>query len=123
MDIAVVGPHSVVRVGLRLLVEAHPGWRVVAEAADTEGLARLSMVTRPDVVVIDVDPPSPSPGRILTRIAGRFPGARLVAIGTADGSAQARRALTAGACEYVAKDAVDTLLIAAIELATPQPST
>jgi DNA-binding NarL/FixJ family response regulator len=122
MDIAVVGRHPAVRVGLRLLVEAQPGWRVVGEAARAGDRLRPS-ATAPDVVLVDVDGPGPSPARLLTRVAGRFPDARIVALGTADGATHERRAHTAGADAYVAKEGVDTLLIPAIErVAATQPS-
>ena len=50
--------HTVVRKGLRLLLESQPGFKVVAEAADGREAVALAEEHQPDVVVMDVAMPS-----------------------------------------------------------------
>jgi len=49
-SILIVDDHAVVRSGVRRIVEDHPDWSVVAEAAD--GIAK-AIATEPDVVILD----------------------------------------------------------------------
>ena len=49
--------HEVVRSGLRAVLEAHPGWEVVAEAADGKEAIKQALETKPDVAVIDYSLP------------------------------------------------------------------
>jgi DNA-binding NarL/FixJ family response regulator len=49
--------HTVVRKGLRLLLESQPGFTVVADAANGREAAALAAEHHPDVVVIDVAMP------------------------------------------------------------------
>lgn len=55
--ILLVDDHSVVRQGLRTLLEGRPGWEVVGEASDgTEALVKVEHL-QPDVVVLDITMP------------------------------------------------------------------
>ena len=47
--------HTVVRKGLRLLLESQPEFNVVADAADGREAVALAEQHRPDVAVIDID--------------------------------------------------------------------
>src|SRR6476620_9690909 len=50
--------HTVVRKGLRLLLENQPGFEVVADAADGRDAVSLAVQHFPDVVVMDVAMPN-----------------------------------------------------------------
>ena len=50
--------HTVVRKGLRLLLESQPGFTVVADAADGREALTLAEQHTPDVVVMDVAMPT-----------------------------------------------------------------
>ena len=51
--ILIADDHDVVRSGLRTILEAHPNWEVVAEAADGKEAIHKAIGTKPDVAVID----------------------------------------------------------------------
>src|ERR1041384_2994807 len=57
IDVMLVDDHAVVRMGFRLLIEAAPDMRVVAEAASGEDAVRVVEEARPDVVVMDISMP------------------------------------------------------------------
>src|ERR1035441_7088827 len=49
--------HTIVRKGLRMLLESHEGFRVVAEAADGREAVALVAQHQPDIVVMDLAMP------------------------------------------------------------------
>ena len=55
--IVLADDHTVVRKGLRLLLESHPGLNVVADAANGRETVALAEQHRPDVVVMDIAMP------------------------------------------------------------------
>jgi len=50
----VVDDHEVVRLGLRALLDQHPGFDVVAEAATAREALEKTELHNPDVVVMDI---------------------------------------------------------------------
>ncbi|MBZ5542694.1 MAG: response regulator, partial [Acidobacteriia bacterium] len=57
LRILVVDDHEVFRRELRALLEAHPGWKVVGEAANGRDAAEMVKQLEPDVVVMDISMP------------------------------------------------------------------
>src|SRR4051812_29935311 len=55
--IVIADDHEVVRKGLRGILEAHPGWTVVAEATDGRVAVEQVREHQPDVVIMDVAMP------------------------------------------------------------------
>ena len=58
--VVIVDDHTLVRSGLRLLLEAEQGFVVEDEAADAEEAIRLARLHKPDVVLLDVVMPGRS---------------------------------------------------------------
>ena len=52
--VLIADDHAIVRDGLRALVEAQPGLRVVGEAADGQEAWRRACELEPDVLVLDI---------------------------------------------------------------------
>jgi two-component system, NarL family, response regulator NreC len=57
IDIVIADDHAMVRAGLRLLLEADPGLRVVAEAGDVDGALEQTRTHGPAVVLLDLNMP------------------------------------------------------------------
>jgi two-component system, NarL family, response regulator NreC len=110
--VVIADDHSVVRTGLRLLVE-HSGWLVVGEAADVPETARQVDERRPDVLLLDLHMPGGSTQDLIRDLAARgHP--RVLVLTVDEHAASVRAALRAGAGGYMPKDASATELLDAL---------
>jgi two-component system response regulator NreC len=115
ITVVIADDHTVVRKGLRLLIDAEPGLRVVAEAGDLPDAVRLTAAHRPRVLVLDLNMPG---GSSLEAIPEIVAGPTAVVVLTMqDDPSFARRALQSGANGFVLKEAADDELLLAIRLA------
>ena len=115
VTIVLADDHAVVRSGLRLLIEAHDGWEVVAEAGDVDAAARSVLGHRPDLLVLDLTMPGGPSIDALPRIFAASAATKVVVLTMQEDPEYARRALAAGAHGYVLKDAADTELVRALD--------
>lgn len=109
--------HSVVRRGLRQVLEDEGGFEVVAEAADVESAQRFVRGHRPDVLVLDLNMPGGSSLDAVPQLRSECPDTQIVILTMQSEPAYARRALGDGALGYVLKDAADEELVEAVRLA------
>jgi two-component system, NarL family, response regulator NreC len=116
--IVIADDHPIVRRGLRQLLDAEPGYEVLAEAVDVESARRYVLGHHPDVLVIDLNMPGESTLDALPRFRAEFPDTQIVVLTMQDEPAYAREALSAGVLGYVLKEAADTELIAAVGAAS-----
>jgi two-component system response regulator NreC len=116
--IVLVDDHSVMRAGLRLLLDAEPGFEVVAEAGNSQDAARYVRGHHPDVLLLDLNMPGGSGLELIPRMREEAPETRIVVLTMQRDPAFARQALNAGAVGYVLKDAADGELALAIRLAS-----
>jgi len=111
----------VVRSGLRRLLEAQPGWEVVAEAADGKDAIAKATQTRPDVAVLDSVMPFIN-GAEATRQIRRLRKTEVLIFTIHDGEEHIVQMLKAGARGYVLKsDNAEQLLDAIASLAKHKP--
>jgi len=117
--ILIADDQDMVRHGFRLILDAQPDMKVVADAADGATALELARRIRPDVVLADIRMPRLD-GLALTRaLAG--PGVaepmRVVVVTTFDLDEYVHAALRNGACGFLLKRAGPTLLVEAIRAA------
>jgi two-component system, NarL family, response regulator NreC len=115
--IVLADDHSVVRTGLRFLLDAEAGFEVVAEAGSAEDAARYVRGHHPDVLILDLNMPGGSGLELIPRMREEAPDTRIVVLTMQRDPAYARQALSAGAVGYVLKDAADGELVLAVRLA------
>lgn len=117
--IVLADDHEVVRAGLRLLLEAEPGFEVVAEAGDVDGAVRYVRGHKPQVLVLDLNMPGTLTSLdAIPKVKEASPGTHVVVLTMQDDPTFARSALQAGAVAYVLKEAADNELIEAVQRAS-----
>jgi DNA-binding NarL/FixJ family response regulator len=97
--------HTLVRAGIRVLLEQIPGVTVVAEASDGREAIKLVGTEHPDVVLMDITMPVMNGLEATTRIVKEFPGTRVVMLSVHTDEEYVLQALRAGATGYLLKDA------------------
>lgn len=114
LKIFLADDHAVLRSGLRLLLSAQPDMEVVGEAANGDEAEEQIPSTKPDVVLLDITIPPRGGAAILESILHVRPGLRVIMLTMHNDPAYVGPMLKMGAVGYVAKQAADTELLAAI---------
>jgi DNA-binding NarL/FixJ family response regulator len=107
LRLLIADDHSVVRAGLRALLEGEPDLEVVAEAGSGEEAVALALGLAPDLVLMDLRFAGPGRGidgiEAVRRLAAEAAGIPVVMLTSYSGRADIVRALEAGARGYVLK--------------------
>ena len=106
--------HTLVRHGLRKLLEERPEWEVVAEAGDGREAVRLAEQHKPDVAILDVAMPLLNGIEATRQITRRVPGTRVLVLSMHADEAYVTQILQAGATGYLLKDSADVDLLKAV---------
>src|SRR5690348_1652248 len=112
--VVIADDHTVVRQGLRMLIDNEEGLQVIAEAGTVPDAERLTRAHRPTVLVLDLNMPGGSSLDAIPRLKDET---AVVVLTMQDDPAFARQALQAGALGFVLKEAADEELLEAIRLA------
>ena len=106
--------HTLVRAGLRKLLEERPDWEVIAEAGDGREAVRLAEQHKPDVAILDVAMLLLNGIEATRQIARRVPGTRVLVLSMHADEAYVTQILQAGATGYLLKDSADVDLLKAV---------
>ena len=114
LRILLADDHTLVRQGLRKVLEERPEWEVVAEAGDGREAVRLAEQFKPDVCVLDIAMPLLNGIEATRQIARRVPTTRVLVLSMYSDEAYVAQILQAGAAGYILKDSADVDLIQAV---------
>ena len=117
ITIVLADDHTVVRTGLRLVLEAHDDLRVVAEAGTVPEAVAMTKAHRPSVLVLDLAMPGAPALDVIPELARGATPTKVVILTMEDEPEFARRALGAGAVGYVLKEAAHSELVEAVRRA------
>jgi len=109
----IVDDHTIIRQGLRSLVESYPGYEIVGEASD--GLEAISIIEElsPDLVLMDLSLPKTSGLEVISEIRARRTDLKIVVLTVHSAEEHVLAAFKAGANGYVLKYAnIEELLLA-----------
>ena len=106
--------HTVIRKGLRMLLENQPGFHVVAEAANGRETIAAAERSEPHVIVLDVAMPQLNGIEAARQICARTPDVAIVILSMHSDESYVLRALKAGARAYILKDSAEADLINAV---------
>lgn len=106
--------HTLLRQGVRKILEDQPEWQVVAEAGDGREAVRQTLALTPDVAILDIGMPLLNGIEATRQIVRRAPDVRVLIVSMHAQEAYITQALQAGAKGYLLKDSADTDLIRAV---------
>ncbi|MFE2266056.1 response regulator [Streptomyces griseosporeus] len=109
--------HTLVRRGVRLILEAEPDLTVVAEAGDGAEAVERARAGDVDLAVLDIAMPRMTGLQAARELTRRLPGLRVLMLTMYDNEQYFFEALKAGACGYVLKSVADRDLVAACRAA------
>jgi two-component system, NarL family, response regulator NreC len=112
--VLIADDHSLVRAGLRTLIQAQPDMELVGEAGDYAQTRRQVATLQPDILTLDLTMPNGKGLGEIQEIYRLAPSTRVIVLTMHDDPAYLRTALALGAAGYVVKSAADTELITAI---------
>jgi DNA-binding NarL/FixJ family response regulator len=109
--------HTLVRQGLRRILEEQANLQVVADTADGREAVRRTIELQPDVVILDIGMPRLSGIEAARQIRRRLPAVRIVMLSMHADEAHITQAVEAGASGYLLKDSADDDLVKAVTAA------
>jgi len=115
LSIILADDHSLVRAGIRTLLEKLPGVTIVAESGDGRETLALVHQHNPDVVIMDITMPSLNGLDATARILRECPRTKVLILSMHTGEDYVLQALRAGATGYLLKAAATAELRLALE--------
>jgi two-component system, NarL family, response regulator NreC len=115
LRIVLADDHTVVRSGLRALLEHHQNFEVVGEAENGRDAVSLSASLRPDIVVMDVGMPLLNGIEATAALLKQSPSTGVIVLSMYSDESYVMRALKAGARGYLLKDSAAPDLLSAID--------
>lgn len=106
--------HSVLRQGLKLLVNAQPDMEVIGEASDGEEAVRMIPPLKPDVVIMDVSMPRLNGYQATEQLKKVLPRLKVLALTRHSAGSYLQQLLRAGVDGYVLKQSEATEFVRAI---------
>jgi DNA-binding NarL/FixJ family response regulator len=113
--VLLVDDHTLVRAGVRRILEAHAGIRVVGEVPDGDAALAALAGEDIDVVVLDLTMPGRDGFAVLGEIRRRWPALRVIVLTMHSSGEYVARAVREGAKGYLLKDSAVQDLVAAID--------
>ena len=107
--------HTLVRMGLKMLLAAADGFDVVGEAENGEQAVRLAEARRPDIVVMDLSMPVLNGTEATRAIRASSPKTRVLVLTTFANPEEISVALTAGATGALLKSSANAELLTALK--------
>jgi DNA-binding NarL/FixJ family response regulator len=114
IQVILADDHTLVRAGIRALLEKLPSVKVIGEAGDGRAVLNLVKTHPPDVVLMDIAMPGLSGLEAAERMARDFPKVRIIILSMHNNEEYVLRALKAGAAGYLLKKAATTELETAL---------
>lgn len=112
--IIIADDHTILRKGLRLLLEREPDFRVVGEGSDGREAIALVDSLHPDIAILDIAMPSLNGIEAASRITAENEHTAVLILSMHSDEAYVLRALKAGARGYLLKDSAESDLVGAV---------
>lgn len=117
MRVLIVDDHTLVRAGIRRLLEESADVEVVGEARNAQEAIDLALMRRPDAILLDLSLPDRSGMDVLVDLRRQAPDSAVVIMSMHDDAQHVRAALDRGAMGFVVKEAAPAELELALRAA------
>ncbi len=114
IKILLADDHSIVREGLRRIIEEAGDMKVVAEASNGQDAIRQAQDTPPDVAVIDISMPGMDGLEVIAQLHSYYPNLPILVLTMHEEEQYVIRAISSGAMGYVTKRSAPEDLVKAI---------
>jgi DNA-binding NarL/FixJ family response regulator len=114
IQILLVEDQTLMRQGLKTILDLEPGFRVIGEASDGERGVQMALEMRPDVVLMDIQMPRLNGVESTVQLCRQWPEAKVIILTTFDRDDYVYQGVRAGALGYLLKDAPANKLIETI---------
>jgi len=104
LRIIIADDHSILRDGLRALLEKQPGMEVVAETDNGRTLLKLAREILPDVVIMDIGMPELNGIDATRQLVAEIPGVKVIALSMRSDMRAVKEMFMAGSRAYLSKD-------------------
>ncbi|MFT4098687.1 MAG: response regulator transcription factor [Rhodoblastus sp.] len=112
--VMIVEDQQLIRRAFKTMLSLEPDLDVVAEAGDGVEAVRLAKLTRPDVILMDLQMPRLGGVAATRQILADLPDTRIIVLTTFDSDEVVLDAISAGAFSYLLKDAAEADILATI---------
>ena len=103
LRILIADDHDIVRRGLRVLLENHPGWQVCGEAATGRAAVAMAKQLVPDIAILDLAMPELNGLEATRQIRAAVPGVEVLIFTMHESEKVMRETIAAGARGYLLK--------------------
>ncbi|MCK5721787.1 MAG: response regulator transcription factor [Gammaproteobacteria bacterium] len=107
--------HSILRAGLRSILDNHPDFKIIAEADNGKDALQKSIALKPDLLLTDLSMPKTNGTECIRELKKRAPEVKVLVLTMHAGEEHIHAAINAGADGYVLKDDSHDELIKAIK--------
>jgi len=107
--------HSILRTGLRAILESQPNLEVIAEVDNGIDAIKTALSLKPDLLITDLSMPKKNGTEVIFDLKKRLPEIKIIALTMHTSEKHIHAALTAGANGYILKDDSHKELLAAID--------
>jgi len=108
--------HTILRAGLRMMLNAQPDMEVIGEAQDGKQAINATIHLQPDIVLMDITMPDMNGIEATRQIKRIAPEVKVLVLTMHENDEYVFQALRAGASGYILKEAADTELITALHV-------
>jgi len=112
--IVLADDHPLVRAGIRSTLTAEPELEVVGEATDGDAAQRLCRELRPDMLLLDLNMPGPSPVDTVMALQQDCPTTQVLVLTAHDDDVYVRTLVGAGVAGYILKDDATEAVVEAV---------
>ncbi len=105
---------TLMRQGLKTILELEPGLQVVGEAGDGKAAVKMALQQRPDVILMDIQMPVLNGVEATAALCREWPAAKVIILTTFDRDDYVFQGVRAGAMGYLLKDMPANKLIETI---------